>query len=303
METSRRLAPNQVSDPGRFTEAAIAAMQVRPMFIDALRQNIRGALAYSESDRAFHSTISDIGVYFLSVLALYLDATGGLSHRQLRAYCGNGRLTSAGRATAILWQLQRAGLITPMPRRNNGLMRLYRPAPDMVAAFRARFLIDFEACAMVEPEAAKIAEAFQEEEFFALLIVQMGEGLLAAADNKDGPTMVLSDFALKNHGMLMLYALAESAFERGALRIAGPFDTTAASLSQRFGVSRSHASRMIRDAEQAGYIVGGELGSNRRLTAAFASDLQRLTAIHFLGLMAAGGRALSAHKADRANVV
>ncbi len=86
----------------RSVENRVNQMQAHPRFSEAIRAAARYALANYASPSSLDRSVTDVGHYFLAVLALYLDAAGGLTRRRLRALCADIGAFSSGRVGMVL---------------------------------------------------------------------------------------------------------------------------------------------------------------------------------------------------------
>nr|QQZ50136.1 hypothetical protein JKL49_26830 [Phenylobacterium glaciei] len=148
-----------------------------------MRSSVRGAVAYYDAAPALHRDVKDVSRFLLGVLALYLDATGGLTHRRLRELSGKSGILSAGTATAVLLRLQLIGYVTRTDAAN-GHSRPYKPTPAMEAAFRGRMRIEFEALTHLTDETAEMLARFDEPAVFSMLMAMMGASRCRRLDRR-----------------------------------------------------------------------------------------------------------------------
>lgn len=78
----------------------------------------------------------------------------------------------------------------------------------------------------------------------------------------------------------LAYALASAAFKAGLPRAEGEIDVNLAVVSERLGVSRTHARRIVDMLEAAGLVARGDRPSRLILTPAFADGVE----LYFLGM-------------------
>jgi DNA-binding MarR family transcriptional regulator len=236
-----------------ISEDWIAEVRARPRFQEAMRHSVERALAMTEENPVYHTNVRDAGRMTLAMIALYLDATGGLTHRRLREMSGDLGMLSAGRATAILFQLRMIGYVTPQAVRADGAATLYVPTAKMRDAFRARVRIEIEAMAKLEPEAEELLARFDEDETFRVFVAHFGSLFGRGEPRED--LAALNAIAARNSGMLVLFNILHNADTGGVFPPSGRAPISVSALSRRFGVSRAHVARLLREIEQDGFIT------------------------------------------------
>lgn len=261
----------------------VAEFRARSRFREALGFNARSALKHFDFDVVFHRSINDMGVFLLGLFALYLHYTKGLSHRQLRDFGGKASLVSAGRATAILWRLQHLKLIHPVDDYRSGAVRLYRPEPLMIEAYRSRMALECQALSMVEPVGLRMGD-LRALDLFRRLTVEQGRMVLAAAAQPNAFVAPIIDLSMKTAGMPLIYHLIDAAFAAGAGRPAGTIEVSVAAAARRFGVSRAHIARLITRMEGLGYIERSPAPNTLILTEAFAEAYETYYAFGHIAL-------------------
>ncbi len=190
--------------PDYIPPEVLATVRSHPGFPMALHQSVTGALALSDEGVGLHSALKDIGKFVLGIVALYLDATGGLSHRRLRTLSGGGGFASAGRATAVLLRLRSIGYVDRD--RSTGSLR-YVPNVRMRDAFRDRFRLELEAFRQVAPELAPVLLRFDEPAMFSGFMAEMGTLALGAAVRPMTSLAAFQAYTQRDSALLVLYAL------------------------------------------------------------------------------------------------
>jgi hypothetical protein len=239
---------------GDVSDETIAAIRALPQFSDAVRTAVRQAIAHLKADPAQHANFRDSGRMILAMLALYLDATGGLTHRRLRDLSANSGALSAGRATAMLLHLQFIGFATAAPEHRNGMPRVYKPTEPMRRAFRARAQIDLESLAVMVPQVAPLVARFDDAAFKAY-VTALGDLMLSLGPRHHEDLKDLDALAGRNSAMLLLYILMDAADDGGAFPRAGKVSISASALARQLNCSRMHVQRVLRDAERAGLVT------------------------------------------------
>lgn len=269
-------------DPGAPTP-----VQLRPGFAEAVRHSTRAPLAILDRDPDFYRCISDIPTYALGVLALHLHATDRLNHRGLREAAKG--LFSAGRASAILTRMQRAGLIAPVDSYRSGRQRRYGPAPAMVTAFRAAYWIELTSLAMIDPRVAAMVEDYENPAVFGGIVAFLASAHLAAPTLDQQLIEPLGGVGRRSMGLFLAYALAETAFDAGLPRAEGTISLNMTALAKRLGVSRTHGRRLLTTLEEAGLVRTGETPDRLVLTTGFAEAYDLYFLGMFTGLLMAVG--------------
>lgn len=270
------------------SEEKIAALCARPGYADASRALIQQAQALAKKNTVFHANFRDIGRMVLGTLALYLHATGGLTHRRLCELSREGGKMSAGRASAVLLRLRMIGYVKPSDQRSDGSARLYVPTEKMIAAYAARTALELEVLAKIEPELAPFMAFWERDRNAALFALyrQFGERLLYATANAREDLRPFENFITRDAGMLMFYAMLAAADRGGDFPQAGTFNISLAEMSRRFGVSRTHAMRFFRDAEKAGFLARDARGDLTRVTPELCRSFSAYSATVQISIMA-----------------
>jgi hypothetical protein len=291
--------------PEDMSFGSIDAMRRDPRMAAAMRISVNGALDYARATPLMHRNVKDMGRFILGMVALYLDATGGLTHRRLRSLSGRTGLISAGAASAVLLRLRLIGYVSPADGQTNGQVRLYRPTPAMIEVFRERIRIEMTAAAQLYPKIAAILPRFAEPEAFPAAIAAIGVDVVEGARAPHPTHEGLSRVSPRSAGMMILYRIiADADAHQGAQGAFPPVtdaEVSVSAIAREFEVSRSHVLAVLREAEQGGLMTA--LGDGRwRLEPALQEAVQVLYAVSYMG-MNKGARAAYAALArkDAAN--
>ncbi|MFZ3005093.1 MAG: hypothetical protein WA047_02875 [Phenylobacterium sp.] len=282
-----------------FPYSKLEAFLARPGMDDAIRRSVLGAVAYYDAAPTLHRDVKDVSRFLLGVLALYLDASGGLTHRRLRELSGKSGILSAGTATAVLLRLQMIGYVTRADAAN-GHSRPYKPTPAMEAAFRGRMRIEFEALAHVTDEVDQMLARFDEPEVFAMLMTMMGDQSMQAAGSPNPDIEAFNKLAVRSAGLLILFDLMHQADTGGAFPPVGEVQVSVAAIARHYDVSRSHVLSVLRDIERAGWIDKRPGDGVWVLTPALRDDIRTFYGITYLGLIRASEMAFEALEARKA---
>jgi hypothetical protein len=241
------------SEVGETSAELLASVRAHPRFGEAMQHSVTKAIAHIAADPLLHSTFRDLGHVMLASLALFMDATGGLTHRRLRDLSANSGVLSSGRAAAVLLRLQFIGYVTGAADHKNGSVRIYVPTEKMKTAYRRRLMIDLEAIAMLAPEAHAVVADFDNEKFRAYMAT-MGRLLLSLGPRHHPDLTAFDSITSRNSGVLFLYMLVNDAWTRGAFPQPGVAPFNASAMARKLAVSRMHVLRLLREAETAGYV-------------------------------------------------
>ena len=286
------------SDSVGFAEAQIQAMRDDPRLTAAMRHSVAGALAYYHANPVMHRNVKDVGRFVLGVVALYLDATGGLTHRRLRALSGQSGLISAGAASAVLLRLRLIGYVTPEGPQVNGQIKLYRPTATMAEAFRERMRIELESASAFNPRVAAILARLDEPEVFPTLMAVLGDDTINASRNPHPDTVGIDRISTRSAGMMLMFRVMRDADTGGAFPPTGEVSVSVSGLAREFEVSRSHVLTVLRDAERAGLMTRLEEEGRWRLEPGLGEAFRTFYAVLYLGMIK-GARATQAALAMR----
>lgn len=237
-----------------FPEPRIQAMRAEPRLGEAMRHSIRRALAYYDAAPVMHRNLKDVARFTLGVVALYLDATGGLTHRRLRELSGQTGIISAGTATALLLRLRLIGYVTTAEVLPSGATKLYRPTEPMIVAFRDRLRIELEASSLLDPRIGQVLDRLEEPEVFPTLMAVMGNDAINAARNPRPDAGAIDRLSMRTAGMLIIFHLLTEADDGGVFPPVGEVEVSISDLARRYEVSRSHVLTVLRDAEGFGLV-------------------------------------------------
>ena len=194
----------------------------------------------------------DLTVPVFSIVALCIALQGELTLAAIQAFCRTHKLASPGRAASLITQLRKKGYLVLHPEQPAGRLRRYMVAPLMLNAYRGFFGRSLAAFGLVEPEAAAFVERNAEDQIFAALMSRMLLGLINILHVQD--TTPVTHFVLRNGGLRVLYHLCLAGESGGVFPPVDPVPYSVAGLARAYGLSRSHVLRMLREADDLGYI-------------------------------------------------
>jgi AraC-like DNA-binding protein len=219
-------------------------------------------------------------------VALYMDCTGGITHRRLRAMTGGSGMISAGRATALLWRLRSGGMIEAAPDDS----RRFIATQVIRRIMRERLRVEFAPLALLDPDIAPLMARFDEPQIFDALMVQLGEDLMGSAGRPDTRLQDMGRLLAHNCGIMILYALIAAMGEDSQFPPRGSARVSVSALARRFGLSRSHVLRVVRMIEEMGWLISE--GDLRTLGPRLGAELRMFHALMALGALRAACRAL-----------
>jgi DNA-binding MarR family transcriptional regulator len=239
---------------------AIAALQKQPDFADACRSFTRGFIDLYQGNRLLNTLVNDRGRMIISNLALYLhyghrdnDPRSGLTVSRLKTICVEQQVCSAGRTEAIVAVLRLFGFLVPAPSAQDRRVRRLVPTERMLTSQRQRWSVTFMAAGLVLPDARAAHNAIAREEFMAALSRQFAEHFLSGIRLLHHSTE-LKLFTDRNAGLMVLFSLLNAGAPDDSFPPRGPVVVSISGLARRFGVSRVHVRKLLRDAAAAGFI-------------------------------------------------
>jgi hypothetical protein len=196
----------------------------------------------------------------IAYFALYLhsfrrddDPHAGLSVSRMKALCVEQQICSANRAEAVMAVMRLFGYLVPAPRSEDRRLRLLVPTDRLIASLHQRWENQFEAIRLVLPEGADALAALRRPEFTPAYAGQLVEHFLRGYRFLDhAPDM--QQFFDRNAGMVILFNLMLSGEPGDSFPPARPVPVSISGLSSRFGVSRAHVRKLLRDAQEGGLI-------------------------------------------------
>jgi hypothetical protein len=288
-------APVQV---GRLPATAeVERLAAHPRFDAALVMAAGGTADLYQGNRLLNSLINDRARLLFGMLALDLHFTGqadgdiGFSVTQAQENCLAQGICSPGRTTAMIALMRFGGYLEVLPSRDRR-RRLLGVTAKLIAAHHARWRCMFTAIAMMRPEGKAALAALGRSDFTPiyarLLADDFRAGLRVLLDS--APELGL--FAERNSGMVILFRLVA---DSGATTTSVPVSISA--LAQRYGVSRAHAGKLLRDAEADGFLsLSEDRGYRVTLTPRLLQATRTFfaTAFLYVGRRAAEAAAASA---------
>jgi hypothetical protein len=267
--------------PGLNPEVA-ALMMAQPGFADACRMAFKLSVARHGRNKLLTRVTVDISRLIYGYLVIYLEARGGITLTAIQELCHEIGLASAGRAQAILFHLRATGYVRPDPANTDRRSRRYLPSAEMKENLREVMADELRAFSLIEPQAGVAADRLVEPDFFRAFMIRLGEGFAAGLKNR--PARVISHFAERNAGLIILWDILLSAQEGDSYPPRGLLKMSVTELAQKYDVSRSHVFRLLRDAEILGLLKRNADEQTGAIEDVLADDVAEFQVTTFLGL-------------------
>lgn len=281
--------PGQEAELGR---AEFDGARAHPRFHEALRHSLTASLRMVDREEEFQRLIIDLPAFLIAVVALYLDATGGLTHRRLRDLAGIKGFLSGGRVSVLLLRMQMIGYVHAVSSSAPGVPKLYRPTAKMAAVLKARIRVELEAVVLMAPELAGLLETYDRTDGLAAFMRVLGESAVASARRPSSLLPGLVEIGNRRAGTALLMALLEASAEAaGGPPCPGPLEVSISALARRFRVSRTHVLKVLIDAERHGYFTRDADGRSV-VEPALVEDMETYYAGIYIGMAVCMDRSL-----------
>jgi DNA-binding MarR family transcriptional regulator len=253
-----RASPSSIHGPA--TPEAVAALRAQGGFAAALRASSHGVVRLYGSGRLLNWLMDDRGRVLFGYVALHLhysrnraDPSSGLTPTNMKAMCAELKVCSPGRVVAMLSLLRVAGYLAPDPEVIDRRQRRLVATEKLIAFLRERWRPHFEAMAPLFPDGAAMLATLDDPASTGPLVAAMVRhfraGFRFVTHAPD-----LSLFGERNAGMPILSSLIVAGRADDIVPPSLPVRISIAALARRFGVSRPHVLKLIRDAAELGLI-------------------------------------------------
>ena len=259
---SQLLRPPPLSrEDDAFSAVAVAKLCAHPQFPDAVRVVLTGSVRHFQGNRILNQIGYDRGRLVISILAYYLhvsrrpdDPSSGLTANGLKSLCIEQDVCSPGRARAALSLMRLFGYIAAAPSPADRRLKLLMPTDLLVASLRERWGLIFESSALVLPDAAAARTALDGPDFLAAFVRYIVDLYRTGIRPLDFAAP-LRPFAERNAGLILLFSLATAGQPDDTIPPTRPVQISISKLARRFGVSRAHVLRLLRDGAAENFIV------------------------------------------------
>ena len=270
-----------------------------------MRASAAGLVSLYEGGHLLNWLMDDRGRMMFAYYALYLhftrdpgDHASGLTPTRMKEGCAEFDICSPGRAVAMMSVMRFAGYLAPAPaadRRVRGLAA----TDKLVALMVERWRVHLAALAMIRPEGDLALSALDRPAFVRRMIIAMTERFRAGFRfMPHAPELGL--FGERNAGMLILSTLVSAGDADDATPPRRPVPVSVASLARRFGVSRPHVLKLLRDAAEEGLLARSDADGRIAILPPLADAAQALFAAMFLFYADCTREALERMQADAA---
>lgn len=238
------------------TAEAIAALRLHPRFPEAFGAAIGDLVAVYRRNRIVNQVLSDRGRVVFGILAMYLHFspdTGGLTASGMKALCTETELCSPGRATALLSLMRFAGYVTSAPHALDRRVRLLIPTERLIEDHKQRLRGELLALALLMPEGEIGLSRLGDADFIAEMACCFGEAYRFGFRMLDHAPE-LYPLAERHTGLIILMSLLLEREPGDTLPPRRSLPISISAISKRFGVSRPHVLKLLRDAAALGMI-------------------------------------------------
>jgi hypothetical protein len=240
---------------------AVVALVAQPQFPEAVRATAATFVELYQGNRLLNTLLNDRGRLVISYFALVLhysyrpdDPLSGLTVSRVKEFCVEQKLCSGGRAEAILMVMRLFGYLEQAPSSTDRRVRRLIPTERLIGQLRERWQRLFAAMAMVMPEGAQGLTALEHPEFTPAFVRRLADyfrGGVRLVDHSPG----LETFVDRNAGIIVLMSLLLSGDAADTFPPTRPVPVSISALSKRFGVSRVHVRKLLRDVAALGWTV------------------------------------------------
>jgi len=267
---------HQVVSSDAYPEEAVQRMMALPEFEQACATAARNSVALTTSNSSVARAFRDSAKSFYALFVMILDARGPVTLASLQALAAELGFASRGRAAAMMMYLRMIGYLERCADQPSGRSVGFKASDKLIAVHDDFMRNELQAAARIEPEAQPAVERLHEPEFRRAYVRQMGGGLVRLVR---GPRVATSLFADRDAGLAILYRLALSGSEYPAREA---IEVSLSEIARAQGVSRSHVTRLLRDAVAAG-LMRQERNGAWTILEPLRKALLRLHALSFVG--------------------
>lgn len=299
------ISDSNSSPPGATRGAAWGvtadALRAHPTFEAAAAASMRRTIDFHQGGGLANWILGDRARAIFGHMLLYLHATArpddprsGLTAARVKELAVELGLCSAGRAAAMLALMRVAGYVAAAPAAADRRIRRLVPTEKLREVQRARLRYQFEAIAIVLPQARDVlpllGRADFEGAFIRVLGLQFVSGFRILSVAPD-----LAPFAESSAGMVTLYSLLLATHMGGSFVTDNPVAISIAELSRLLRVSRTQILRLLRQAEEGALLArAGSTYETIVVRPKLKHDLLNMLAAMFLFLAGAAAEAMAA---------
>lgn len=276
---------------------AVEALRARPGFHEAMRRSAENSITLHRGGKLLGWILGDRARAVFGHVLMYLDAThdpadprSGLTPSAVKELCAELGLCSPNRAAAMLALMQVSGFVTPGDGAGDARVKRLVPTEKLRKLQRDRLTGQIEALALVAPEVSPTLGRLGEVGFERQVAMGLA-GFFFSGFRLLQHAEPIRLFAERSTGVVLLYHWLLQGFD-----VPGrPVELSIAELSRRYGVSRVHIIRLLREAEAAGLVQ--REGNSLTLTPVCLDAAERFVATTLTLFRGVVMRALSETKA------
>lgn len=270
-------------------EAKIAALRAHPAFPEAARNMAVGLTGFYRGGPLLNWLMDDSARVVLSHVVLHChfarnpaDPSSDLTPTRIKQLCREFDLCSPGRATAMVSLMRFGGYVAPDPNSDDRRRRPLVATPKLLNLLRERWRSHFISGIPVFPDGRQLADRLDDpvfiREFLAAMFRRYESGFRLIMY-----TPGLGLFGDRSAGMMIASTFMAAGAADDTVPPSRPFAASISELSRRFGVSRAHVAKMLRDAARDGLIKrAGDMGEEITLAPALAEALNVFYANAFI---------------------
>ncbi|HEY9011356.1 MAG TPA: hypothetical protein VIN06_10080 [Devosia sp.] len=285
------------TQPEELSLTAVTQLRTHPAFRKTMRQSMQSSIALHRGGRLLGWILGDRARAAFGHALMYLHATydpadprSGLTPGRTRELCTELGLCSANRAAAMLALMQVAGYVAPVESTGDARVRRLVPTEKLRVLQRARISGQIEALSIAVPEVRPALGRLGDPAFERIMAVGFAGFFLNGVRVLQHAEPIRL-FAERSTGVVLLFDLLLQGWDRPEHEI----ELSIADLARRYGVSRVHINRLLRDAEAAGSVE--RTGNSLYLTRSCRDAAERFVATAMLLFKAVVTRALAAEAA------
>jgi hypothetical protein len=244
-------------------QARIAEVRAHPSFPQAMRAAAAGLCSHYQGGPLLNWLMDDRARLLFGYLALHChfardpaDPASGLTPTRMKQLCVEFDLCSPGRAGAMLSLMRFSGYLAPDPDNTDRRSRRLVATPQLLALLRSRWRANFSGATMLFDDGEALVARLDDDAFVRALLRAMFDRF-SAGFRLLAHTPGLGVFSERAAGMLIMSTLVAAGEGDDTVPPSQPIALSISELSRRFGVSRVHVARMLRDAADDGLILRG----------------------------------------------
>lgn len=247
--------------------AKLRELDAAPGFEAAMAAMAHNMLRVCSDDAALNATFKDAGRYVAAMCASALQDEG-ISLSRLRSLCAAFGIVSSGRVYALLQYMRYLGFIQLWATPDSAGHNCYAATPQFLKSWHVHLKAALSAAGRLNPIGTVAAERLNDPDFAARFCAVQMRTLSTFSQQTDTSSPLFSVFLHRNAGSQILWTmLAENGDQCPPT---DSFYVSAAAIVRRFGTSRMHVGRLLRDAQAKGLLESDPVGKYRFTETAIA---------------------------------